>query len=51
MEMKILYCDSCKKYTFKEVCKKCGKKTTQKAYKFKFKWANRQIIPEPNQEE
>lgn len=29
-----------------EKCSKCNKETSSKAYKFKFKWANREIIPE-----
>lgn len=44
--MRIRYCESCKKYMMREKCAKCGKETLYKHYKFRFKWANREIIPE-----
>lgn len=32
--MKLRKCDKCKKYTLKEKCFKCGKKTKNPHYKF-----------------
>ncbi len=32
--MKLKKCNSCKIYTLKETCPKCGKKTSEAHYKF-----------------
>lgn len=32
--MKLKYCSSCKKYTLKDNCPKCNKKTKSAHYKF-----------------
>ncbi len=33
--MKLKKCNSCKKYTLKDICKKCKKKTSEAHYKFR----------------
>ncbi|NCN51657.1 hypothetical protein GW931_01465 [archaeon] len=32
--MKLKKCVNCSEYTLKEICKKCGKKTSEAHYKF-----------------
>lgn len=32
--MNLKKCKKCKEYTFGEICKKCGEKTTEAHYKF-----------------
>lgn len=53
MSREILYCHSCKKYTIKETCSNCGKKTiTTKPAKFspEDKWGHwRRLHKKENQ--
>ena len=39
--MKLKKCGSCKKYTLKETCSKCNKKTSDAHYKFNEKFTKK----------